>query len=159
MPIHGHHARAVAARGVVAHEVPVVVPCRLLADRVLELRDDGQGREDAAAGGLRAADPLGADDGEGGGEAGEGEGVVAVAALQREGRAVLEADGVRDLALEGVDVGGLGGGGGGGGDAVSFGVEAEAFGEADGVGAGDGGAEALDGGEDLLVEVPVDVRF
>jgi len=80
VPVHRHHARAVAARGVVAHEVAVVVPCRLFADRVFELRDDGQGREDAAACGLRAADPLGADDGEGGGEAGEGEGVLAVAA-------------------------------------------------------------------------------
>lgn len=159
MPVHGHHARAVAARGVVAHEVAVVVARRLRADRVLELRDDGEGGEDAAAGGLRAGDPLGADDGEGGGEAGEGEGVVAVAALQREWDTVFEADGVGDLAFEGADLGGLGGGGGGGGDAVFLGVEAEAFGETDGVGAWDGGAEALDGWEDLLVEVPVDVGF
>lgn len=44
-------------------------------------------------------------------------------------------------------------------DGVFAGVKAETFGEADGVGAGDGGAEAFDWGEDLLVHIPVDVRF
>lgn len=105
MPIHRHHARAVAARGVIAHEVAVIIPCRLRADRVLQLRYNSEGLEDASAGGLRAADALGADDGEGGGEAGEGERVLAVSACEREGGAVFEADGVRDLAFEGGDVG------------------------------------------------------
>lgn len=81
MPVHGHHARAVAARGVVAHEVAVVVARGLRADRVFELRDDGEGGEDACAVGLRAADALGGDDVEGGGKPGEGESVFAVAAL------------------------------------------------------------------------------
>lgn len=44
-------------------------------------------------------------------------------------------------------------------DCVFAGVEAETFGEADSVCAGDGGAEALDGGEDLFVEVPIYVGF
>ncbi len=72
----------------------------------------------------------------------------------------MEADGVGDLRFEREDVVLLlGGGGGGGGEGVFARVEAEAFGEADGVGAVDRGAEALDGREDLLVEVPFDVRF
>lgn len=44
-------------------------------------------------------------------------------------------------------------------DGVFARVESEVFGEADGVSAGYWGAEAFDGGEDLLVEVPVDVGF
>ena len=44
-------------------------------------------------------------------------------------------------------------------DGVFARVESEAFGELDGVSSGDWGAEAFDGGEDLFVEVPVDVGF
>lgn len=38
-------------------------------------------------------------------------------------------------------------------------VKTETFGKSDSVRAGNGGAEALDWGEDLLVEIPVDVRL
>lgn len=72
----------------------------------------------------------------------------------------MEADRVWDLGLEGEDVVLLvGSGGGGRSDRVFARVKTEAFGEADGVGAIDGGAEAFDGWEDLLVEIPFDIGF
>ena len=84
----------------------------------------------------------------------------AVAAAERQGRAVFEADRVGDLAFEGEDLGVLvRGRAGGGADGVFPCVEAEAFGEVKGVRAGDGRAETLDRGEDLLVKVPFYVWF
>lgn len=112
MAVDAHHARAVAAAGIVADEPALVVPRALGADRALELRDDGQGRELVAAGRAGADDAVWGDGVEGGGEAFEGEGVRAGAAAERQGGAVFEADGVGDLAFEGGDVGGLVGGGG-----------------------------------------------
>ena len=44
-------------------------------------------------------------------------------------------------------------------DGVFAGVKPEAFGEADGVGAGYGSAQAFDWGEDLFVQIPVNVGF
>ena len=112
MPVHAHHARPVAAAGIVAHEPALVVPRALDADRVLQLRDHRQGREPAAAGWGRADDALRRDGVEGSRQAFEGESVCAVAAAERQGGAVFEADGVWDLAFEGEDLGVLGGGGG-----------------------------------------------
>ena len=47
----------------------------------------------------------------------------------------------------------------GGRDAVFPRVQTQTFGEVDGIGTGHGGTETFDGREDLLVEVPFDVRF
>ena len=102
MSINAHHARAVPAARIVAHEPGIVVARALGADRAFELRDDGQGREGAVAGG--ADEAVGRDGVEGSAEALEGERVGAGAAAERQGRAVFEADGVRDLAFEGGDV-------------------------------------------------------
>lgn len=159
MPVDAHLARAVAASRVVAREPGFVVGARLGAEGAFELRDDGERAEccgtrrgGAGYAGGRAA--VCRRD-----EAFEEEGGLAGAAAQGQACRVLEADRVRDLGLEGEDVVLLVGTGGGGGDGVFTRVEAKAFGEADGVGAIDGGAEALDGREDLLVEIPFDVGF
>lgn len=160
MAVDAELAGAVAARRVVAREPGVVVGACLGADRGFELGDDGEGGEGFGArwGG---ADDAGGGTAVGGGEqAFEGEGGLAGTAAERQARGVLETDGVGDLGFEGEDVVlRVGAGGGGGGDGVFARVEAEAFGEADSVGAVDWGAEPLDGREDLLVEVPFDVRF
>ena len=79
-------------------------------------------------------------------------------ALEREASAVFEADGVGDLAFQRAELLRLVRGRRGG-DAVFPRVETEAFGKVHGVGAGHGSAETFDGREDLLVEVPFDVRF
>ena len=74
---------------------------------------------------------------------------------QLEARARLEADLIRDLAFQRTDIlDAIGRGARRRTDAVFAGVESQALGQVDGIGAGDGGAETLDGGEDLLVEVP-----
>lgn len=157
MPIHAHLARAVAAGWVVADEPGVVVCGGGLADGVLELGDEGDGGEGAVAGVGGADDALGRDAAEGGGQAEEFERVFAEAAAEGEALGVLEADRVWDLAFEGVDFEGLGRRRCGCVDGVFARVETQAFGEPDGVGAGNGGAESLDWGEDLLVKIPVDV--
>lgn len=157
MSVDAHLARAVAACRVVAYEPGVVVCGCGLADGVLELGDKGDGGEGAVAGVGRAEDAFWGDATEGGGQAVELKGVFAEAAAEGETLGVLEADRVRDLAFQGVDFEGLRGRRCGWVDGVFACVETETFGEADGVGAGDGGTEALDWGEDLLVEIPVDV--
>ena len=99
MPVHAHLPRAVAAAGVVAHEPAVVVRGRGLADGVVELGDDGEGREEAFAGFLRADDAFWSDGVDGGSEAFEDEGMGAEAAAECESRGVFEAFRVRDLAF------------------------------------------------------------
>ena len=108
MAVDGHHARAVAARRVVAEEPAVVVARGVEPDRVLELRDDAQCRQRFPACGRGAVNTFGGDAGEGGGQAEEGEGVFAVPAAEGEGRAVFEADRVWDLGFERRDLGCLG---------------------------------------------------
>lgn len=112
MSVHAHHARPVAAAGIIAHEPALVVFRALHTDRVLQLRDHRQRRELAAAGGGRADDALWRDGMDGSRQAFERECERAVAAAQRQGGAVFEADCVRDLAFEGEDLGALVGGGG-----------------------------------------------
>lgn len=156
MPVDTHLPRAVPAAAVVAHEPRVVVPGRVNADGLLELGYDRQRGEGPSAVRRRADDALGRDVGDGDGDAFEDGRVFAETAREREAGAVFEADRVRDLAFQRVDIVRLGRRGGGG-DAVFPRVETETFGEADGIGAGHGGTETLDGREDLLVEVPFDV--
>lgn len=112
MPVHAHHARPVAAAGIIAHEPALVVFRALRPDRVFQLGDHRQGRECAAAGGRRADDALWRDGVDGSGQTLEGESVRAVAAAKCQRGAVFEADCVGDLAFEGEDLGALGGGGG-----------------------------------------------
>ena len=112
MPVDAHHARPVAAAGIIAHEPALVVFRALRPDRVFQLRDHRQGRELAAAAGGGADDAFWRDGVDGSGQAFEGEGVCAVAAAQRQGVAVFEADCVWDLAFEGEDLGVLVRGGG-----------------------------------------------
>lgn len=111
MSIDAHLARAIAACGIVADEPGIVIRGRGLADGVLELGDEGDGCEWAAAGVGGADDALWGDAAEGGREAMKLKGVFAEAAAQREALGVLEADRVWDLAFEGVDLERLEGGG------------------------------------------------
>ncbi len=159
MSVDAHLARAVTARRVVAHEPSVVVRRRGLSDGVLELGDEGDGGEGSAAGVGGADDAFRGDAVEGSGQAVEFECVFAEAAAKGQALGVPEADRVRDLAFERMDVEWLRRRRGGRVDGVFACVEAETFGEADGVGTSDGGTEPLDGREDLLVEIPVDVGF
>ena len=154
MAVHAHLAGAVPAGGVVADEVAVIVLGRLHADRVFQLGHDSQGGEDASASGGAADDALGRDIRKAGHQPFEDERVAAMSTGQRQSRAIPEADGVRDLAFERGDVGFLGLSCCGS-DAVFLRVEAETLGEVDGVRAGHGSTETLDGWENLLVEVPV----
>lgn len=105
--VDAHLARAVAARGIVADEPGIVIRGCGLADGVLELRDEGDGCEGAAAGVGGAEDAFGGDVVEGGREAVEFKAVFAEAALEGEALGGLEADRVWDLAFEGVDLEGL----------------------------------------------------
>ena len=84
--------------------------------------------------------------------------MFAVAAFEGQADAVLEADGVWNLAFQGGNFLGLVGGRGRG-DAVFAGIETKTFGEVDSVCAWHGRAETLDGWEDLLVQVPFYIRF
>lgn len=112
MSVDAHLARAAAARGIVADEPGVVICGCGLTDGVLELGDEGDGWEGPAAGVGGADDALWGDALQGSGEAVEFKGVFAEAAAQRQALGVLEADGVRDLAFQGVDLEGFEGGGG-----------------------------------------------
>ena len=111
---------------------------------------DCESGEEAFAVCVCADDALGCYVGDRSSETFEWECVFAVAAFESQADAVFEADGVWNLAFEGGDFLGLVGGRGGG-DAVFAGIEAETFGEVDGVCAWHGRAETLDGWEDLLV--------
>ena len=170
MPVHAHLPRPRPARRIITRQPALIVPghvrthLRLELRRQTERRQDGSAAEararEAVVGGLCARDAVvgrrGA--GGGGGEAGVGEGAAAGEAAEGQRGAVLEADVVGDLRFEGLDVVvGAGGAGGGGGDAVFGGVEAETGGEEGDVGTGDGGAEAFNWGENLFVEVVVNV--
>ena len=99
--------------------------------------------------------------GDGGSEAFKGEGVLARAACEVQARAGFEANGIWDLRFQGRDFRGLRTTGCAVAvcDGVLAGVEAETFGESDGGGSWHGRAEALDGWEDLLEEIPFYVRF
>lgn len=67
---------------------------------MLELRDNGEGREDALAGVSGADDALRSNYVDGREQALKREGVLAVTALKRQTCGVLEADRVRDLAFQ-----------------------------------------------------------
>lgn len=156
MPVHGHGPRADPTARVIAHQPSVIIAACVRANGMFELRDERDGGEGFAAVGLRADDARRGDAGDAGGEAFEGEGVPAEAAGEGEAGAGFEADGVWDLGLQWKDLGALIGGCAAAavGDGVLARVEAEAFGESDGGGAGHGSAESFDGREDLLEEVP-----
>ena len=104
MAVDGEGAGSVAAAGIVAHKVSVVVTIGLDADGVFELGDKGNGAEDFTAGWVLAEDALGGDAADAWSETLEGEGVFAVAAVKDETGAVFEADGVGDLGFERGDV-------------------------------------------------------
>lgn len=154
MAVDAHLPGPVPAGGVVADEVAVIVLGRLDTDRVFQLGHEGQGREDASAIGGAADDTLGRDVCKAGDQPFEDKGAAAMSTGQRQPGAIPETDGVRDLAFEWGDVRFLGLSGRGS-DAVFLRVEAETLGQVDGVRAGHGRTETLDGWEDLLVEVPV----
>lgn len=107
MSVDAHLARAIAACGIVADEPGVVIRGCGLANGVLELGDEGDGWEGAAAGVGGADDALRGDAVEGGGEAVKLKGVFAEAAAKRQALGVLEADGVGDLAFQWVDLEGF----------------------------------------------------
>lgn len=157
MPVDAHLARAVAACGVVADEPGVIVCGCGLADGVLQLGDEGDGGEGAAAGVDWAHNAFRGDAAEGRGQAVELKGMFAEAAAEGEALGVLEADRVWNLALQRVDLDRLRRRRCRRVDGVLARVETETFGKPDGVGAGNGGAETLDWGEYLLVEIPLDV--
>ena len=99
MAVDAHLPRAVAACGIVADEPGIVVCGGGLADGVLELGDQGDGREEAAAGVDRADNAFRGDAAEGGGQTVELEGVFAETAAEGKSLGVLEPDRVRNLTL------------------------------------------------------------
>ena len=101
MPVDAGLSGAVPAGAVVADEVGVVVAGCLYADGVFELADEGEGGEEARAGGVAAGYALGSDVRDGSCEAFEGGGVLAGAAGESEAGTVFEADAVWDLGFEG----------------------------------------------------------
>lgn len=153
MAVDAHLSSTVPAGGIIADEVAVVVFGCLDANRMFQLGHDGQGGEDASAIGGGADDTLGRDIRNACYQPFEDERAAAMSTGQRQSRAISEANGVRDLTFQRGDVR-FPGLIGRGSDAVFLRIEAETFGEVDGVRAGHGRTETLDGGEYLLVEVP-----
>ncbi len=127
-------------------------------DGALDLGDDGESWEDSFATLGGTDDSLGGNGLYGRDQTLEVECVFAETTLKREASRVLEADGVRDLALEWGDFLCLVGGGVGA-DGVFTSIETETFSQMNGIGSGDGGAETLNWGEYLFVQIPLYVRL
>lgn len=104
MAVHAHLTGTVAAAGVVAEEVAVVVAGCLDADGVFELCYYCESRECAPAVGLRADDAVGSYVCNVCGEAFEGRSGAAVSTGEGEAGAGFEPDRVGYLGLEGGDL-------------------------------------------------------